>query len=98
MSKDKPRCRHCGATTALPPTKSGNLSTVCLYCRRNQVNARRGSSYRAARLAEVVSVKPSSRHANPASGDGRLESIRRAQVRARREGLSLARALELEGV
>lgn len=101
---EKPRCRHCGTTAGLPLTATGNVSSVCVYCRRNQVNARRGTTYRAeyrpTRLASIVSTKPlaDARHVEPRTRTDRAEAIKRAQERARREGLPLAKALELEGI
>ncbi len=103
MTNGIPRCRHCGSKADLPLLASGNYSTVCLHCRRNQVNARRGSTYRSeyrpTRLANLVSTKPlDARHVQPRSRTERAEAIKRAQERARREGLPLAKALEQEGV
>lgn len=87
MSADKrPRCRHCGTTAELPVTPTGNVSSVCRYCR--QVNARRGSTYRSeyrpTRLASIGATKPlDARHVAPMTRSERAEAIKRAQERAR---------------
>lgn len=89
-------CKHCGATTDLVEKANGRPSTVCRPCRRAQVNRRRGSIN-----AEVTRTMP--RHLpkpyTPRRPETEAQSaIRRAQARAKQEGIPLSKALELEGM